>query len=151
MNESYSYLAGTRSSSVAVPSIPETPRTLTAILTGFLRPTLTSWSTPSVILALNRPVRLCFGSRCNILVKSSLNPMSNKRSASSRTSTSKEDCGQWTCGEDNSSSNLPGVAMRRLGEWIRNWERSCCGVVEEPPRRSCGRTLSDLEEAAAGG
>lgn len=132
------YLAGVRLSSVPA------PRTLTAILTGFRSPTRTIWSTASLTLALNSPVRLCFGSRPRIFWRSSLNPRSSRRSASSRTSTSNEDCGQWTCGEESSSSSLPGVDMRRFGERLRKTLRSCAGVVV-PPSSNWGMTVSTEE------
>ena len=105
------YLAGVRLSSP-----PDAPLTFTAIFTGFRRPTLTIWSTASLTLALNKPVRLCFGSLARILCRSSLKPRSSNRSASSRTRTSKEDCGQCTCGEESNSSRRPGVDIKRFGE-----------------------------------
>lgn len=113
------YLAGVR---LSFP--PEAPLTFTAIFTGFRRPTLTIWSTASLTLALNKPVRLCFGSLAKIFCKSSLKPKSSNRSASSRTRTSKEDCGQCTCGEESSSRRRPGVDIKRFGECRRKWFRS---------------------------
>ena len=121
-------------------SAPAVPLTLMAILTGFLNPTRMIWSTASLTLALKRPVRLCFGSRPRIFCRSSLKPRSRSRSASSRTSTSNDDCGQWTCGEESSSRRRPGVEIRMFGERLRNVLRSCAGVVA-PPRSSCGMTL----------
>ena len=128
-------LAGVRLSSA-----PPAPFTFTAIRTGFRSPTRIIWSTASLTLALNNPVRLCFGNRFIILVRSSLNPRSRRRSASSRTSTSNEDWVQWTCGDDSISSRRPGVDTSRLGEFFRKALRSCAEVVE-PPTKSCGTTF----------
>ena len=121
-------------------SSPAALLTFTEILTGFLNPTRTISPTASLTLALNSPVLLCFGSRCSIFCKSSLKPRSSNRSASSRTSTSKEDCGQCTCGEERSSRSLPGVDIRRFGLFCRNLRISSAGVVV-PPRRSWGSTV----------
>lgn len=75
----------------------------------------------------------------------SLNPRSNSRSASSKTSISKDDCGQCTWGDESNSKSLPGVATKRFGERFKKLLRFSAGVVE-PPRRSCGTTLSVDEE-----
>lgn len=55
------------------------PWTLTTIRAGFRKPTLTSSDnpSPSVIVALKRPVRLCFGKWLMILVSVVWNPRSN--------------------------------------------------------------------------
>lgn len=128
-------LAGVRLSS------PEADLTFTAILTGFRNPTRTISPTASLTLALKRPVRRCFGSRPRIFERSSLNPRSRSLSASSRTRTSKDDCGQWTCGEESNSRSRPGVEIKRFGLFLRKRLRSWAGVVV-PPNRSCGRTVS---------
>ena len=138
--DGYTDLAGVRLSSA-----PDPPFTLMAILTGLRSPTRMIWSTASLTLALKRPVRRCLGSRARIFCRSSLNPRSRSLSASSRTSTSNDDCGQWTCGDESSSSSRPGVDTSRFGDRLRNVLRSCAGVVE-PPRSNCGRTLRTEEE-----
>lgn len=129
-----------RLAGVRLSRAPESPFTLTMTLTGLRRPTRTSWSTASLTLALNSPVRLCLGRQRNIFCSSSLNPRSNSRSPSSRTSISNDDWGQWTCGDIRSSSRRPGVETIRLGERLRNVLRSSAGDVD-PPSRSCGTTL----------
>lgn len=50
--------------------------TLTTIFTGFRSPTRTSSDKPSVIVALNRPVRRCFGRCESIRVSEAENPRS---------------------------------------------------------------------------
>lgn len=73
---------------VGVRSTPDLASTLTTTLTGFLRPNLTMSVMASFIVALNKPVRLCFGRAEISLVKLGANPRSNSRSASSSTSMS---------------------------------------------------------------
>ena len=119
---------------------PDALLTLTAILTGLRRPTRTSWSRASDTLALNRPVLRCLGRRPRMRWSVSLKPRSSKRSASSMIKASKDDCGQCTCGEDKTSSNRPGVAMRMFGDVLRKVDTSCWGLVV-PPSSSCGTTL----------
>jgi hypothetical protein len=133
--DNLTYLAG-----VLLSSPPPIPLTLTAILTGFLKPTLTISPTASLTLALNRPVRRCLGSLARIFCRSSLKPRSSNLSASSSTKISNEDWGQWTCGDDKSSRSRPGVDISRFGDILRKWARSWAGVVA-PPSRSCGTTL----------
>ena len=136
---------GTDLAGVRLSSPPDPPFTLMAIFTGFRSPTRMIWSTASLTLALKRPVRRCFGSLARIFCKSSLNPRSRSLSASSRTRTSNDDCGQWTCGDERSSRSRPGVDTSRFGERLRNVLKSCAGAVD-PPRSSCGSTLRTEEE-----
>ena len=116
--------------------------TLTETLTGFRKPTRTISVTASLMLALNNPVRLCFGNRLNIFCKSSLKPKSRSLSASSNTSTSKDDWEQCTCDDEMSCSNRPGVEIRRFGECLRNQLRSWAGVIF-PPSNNWGSILLD--------
>jgi len=91
------------------------PVTFTTTRTGFRRPVLTSSLTASVSVALNNPVRRCFGRACIIPVNDSLKPMSNKRSASSMINISRDLRFSGEVGEVIISWRRPGVPIRIVG------------------------------------
>ena len=78
------YLCGDHGDLAGVRFSPDLkPVTLTTTRTGLRSPVHTSSDTASVMVALKRPVRRCFGIACSIPVRLSLKPMSSNRSASS--------------------------------------------------------------------
>lgn len=115
-----------RTSSIMLPSFRLL--TVTAILCGFRRPVLINSDTASLMDALKRPVRLCFGRYPKIVFNCGLKPKSSNRSASSMTSTSRLDV--LTSGEDSSSARRPGVAMIRLGDFRTKKDKSARGFVK---------------------
>eukprot|EP00754_Rhynchopus_humris_P051899 Rhum_TRINITY_DN9807_c1_g1::Rhum_TRINITY_DN9807_c1_g1_i1::g.35476::m.35476 len=83
-------------------------------------PTRTSSFTSLVCVALNNPVRRCFGSLCSTASSCTANPPDSSRSASSSTSTSTVLHAMFTPSSPStiSSYSLPGVPMHTLAPFF---------------------------------
>lgn len=130
---------GARTSSIMLPSFRLL--TVTAILCGLRKPALINSDTASLIEALNKPVRRCFGNSPKMVFSWGLKPRSNSRSASSMTSTSRLEV--LTRGDESSSARRPGVAMMRLGDFRTKKDKSARGFVK-PAINSWGTMTGSL-------